>query len=154
SATRRLRREFDSLRNFNHPNIVRVLDMGELEGIPWLSMEFVDGMVLREWLVVAAQPQPLGPEPVFGTAQEGVDLDVLFEEPDSGALLAAARAALPAGDGHRGHADARGAGGAEQPRTFMGLVRVAGAGVRRAVVHPRARAAAPGREAVEHPGDA
>jgi hypothetical protein len=55
-------------------------------------MEFVDGMVLREWLVVAAQPQPLEPEPVFGDAQEGVDLDVLFEEPDSGALLAAARA--------------------------------------------------------------
>ena len=92
AATRRLRREFDSLRNFNHPNIVRVLDMGEADGIPWLSMEFVDGMVLREWLVVAAQPQPLEPEPLFEPAQEGVDLDVLFEEPDSGALLAAARA--------------------------------------------------------------
>jgi serine/threonine protein kinase len=91
SARRRLRREFEALRHFNHPNIVRVLDLGEVDGIPWLSMEFVDGMVLREWLTVAAEPQPLEPEPL-GDAPEGVDLDVLFEEPDSGALLAAARA--------------------------------------------------------------
>ena len=53
SATRRLRREFDALRHLDHPNIVRVLDLGEVDGIPWLSMEFVDGMALREWLVVA-----------------------------------------------------------------------------------------------------
>jgi serine/threonine protein kinase len=91
SATRRLRREFDALRHLDHPNIVRVLDLGEVDGIPWLSMEFVDGMVLREWLVVAGKPKLLEPEPE-GDAPEGVDLDVLFEEPDSGALLAAARA--------------------------------------------------------------
>jgi serine/threonine protein kinase len=91
AAHRRLRREFDSLRHLHHPNIVRVLDLGEEDGVPWLEMEFVDGMVLREWLTVAAEPQPLEPEPEPG-ASEGVDLDVLFEEPDSGALLAAARA--------------------------------------------------------------
>lgn len=91
SATRRLRREFDALRHLRHPNIVRVLDVGDVDGIPWLSMEFVDGMVLREWLSVVTEPQPLEPEPEHD-ASEGVDLDVLFEEPDSGALLAAARA--------------------------------------------------------------
>src|SRR6266849_5751796 len=91
SASLRLHREFDALRYLHHPNIVRVLDLGEEEGIPWLSMEFVNGMVLREWLTIAAEPQPLEPEPL-GDAPEGVDLDVLFEEPDSGALLAAARA--------------------------------------------------------------
>jgi serine/threonine protein kinase len=91
AATRRLRREFDELRQFDHPNIVRVLDVGEVDGMPWLSMEYVDGMPLREWLSVAAEPQPLEPGPV-ADAQEGVDLDVLFEEPDSGAFLAAARA--------------------------------------------------------------
>jgi serine/threonine protein kinase len=91
AATRRLRREFDSLRHLHHPNIVRVLDAGEENGVPWLSMEFVDGMVLREWLTVASEPQQLEPEHE-DTASEGVDLDVLFEEPDSGALLAAARA--------------------------------------------------------------
>jgi serine/threonine protein kinase len=91
SATRRLDREFDALRHLSHSNIVRVLDLGEEEGVPWLSMEFVDGMVLREWLTVVMEPQPLEPEP-SSDAPEGVDLDVLFEEPDSGALLAVARA--------------------------------------------------------------
>src|SRR6266404_6689046 len=90
SAARRLRREFDALRHLHHPNIVRVLDLGEVDGVPWLSMEYVDGMPLREWLVVAGQPKLLEPEPE-ADAPEGVDLDVLFEEPDSGALLAAAR---------------------------------------------------------------
>src|SRR5437588_4682659 len=91
SSTRRLRREFEALRHLDHPNIVRVLDAGDVDGISWLSMEFVDGMVLREWLVVAGLPKLLEPEPEMD-APEGVDLDVLFEEPDSGALLAAARA--------------------------------------------------------------
>ena len=91
SAARRLQREFDALRHLHHPNIVRVLDLGEADGFPWLSMEFVDGMPLREWLVVAGKPKLLEPEPE-GDVPEGVDLDVLFEEPDSGALLAAARA--------------------------------------------------------------
>src|SRR4030088_3313180 len=90
SATRRLRREFDALRHLHHPNIVRALDLGEVDGIPWLSMEFVDGMALREWLGVAGKPKLLEPEPE-ADAPEGVDLGVLFEEPDSGALLAAAR---------------------------------------------------------------
>jgi len=91
SSTRRLRREFDALKHLEHPNIVRVLDVGEMDGIPWLSMEYVDGMALREWLVVAGRPKLLEPEP-DADAPEGVDLDALFEEPDSGALLAAARA--------------------------------------------------------------
>lgn len=91
SATRRLSREFEALRNLDHPNIVRVLDVGEVDGMPWLSMELVDGMVLREWLTIAMEPQPLEPEPE-SHPPEGIDLDVLFEEPDSGALLAAARA--------------------------------------------------------------
>src|SRR5689334_6111889 len=91
SAARRLYREFEALRNLHHPNIVRVLDLGEDGGVPWLSMEYVDGMVLREWLTVQAQPKLLEPMPE-SDAPEGVDLDVLFEEPDSGALLAVARA--------------------------------------------------------------
>ena len=90
-ALTRARREFSALRLLNHPNIVRVLDLGEDDGIPWLAMEFVDGMLLREWLTISALPQPLEPD-YEETSSEGVDLDVLFDEPDSGALLAAARA--------------------------------------------------------------
>jgi len=90
-ALTRLRREFAALRALTHPNIVRVLDVGEEEGIPWLSMEFVEGLSLREWLSVVGDPVPLEPEPE-DTPSEGVDLDVLFDEPDSGVFLAAARA--------------------------------------------------------------
>src|SRR5256714_4546819 len=87
----RLRREFAALRTLSHPNIVRVLDVGEEDGIPWLSMEFVEGLSLREWLSVVGDPVPLEPEPLEG-ASEGGDLDVLFDEPDSGVFLATARA--------------------------------------------------------------
>jgi len=90
-ALTRLRREFSALRALSHPNIVRVLDLGEEDGVPWLSMEFVEGMILREWLSVVSEPVQLEPEPLEG-ASEGVDLDVLFDEPDSGIFLAAARA--------------------------------------------------------------
>lgn len=90
-AGARLWREFSSLRALAHPNIVRVLDLGEEGGVPWLAMEFVEGMLLREWLTIAGEPVALEPDPEQGVS-EGVDLDVLFDEPDSGALLAAARA--------------------------------------------------------------
>jgi eukaryotic-like serine/threonine-protein kinase len=90
-ALTRLQREFAALRALAHPNIVRVLDMGEEEGVPWLSMEFVEGLSVRDWLSVVGEPVPLEPEPLEG-ASEGVDLDVLFEEPDSGVFLAAAHA--------------------------------------------------------------
>jgi serine/threonine protein kinase len=90
-AATRLHREFAALRELSHPNIVRVLDVGVLDSVPWLEMEFVDGMILREWLTIAGEPQPLEPDFEENTS-EGVDLDVLFDEPDSGALLAAARA--------------------------------------------------------------
>jgi serine/threonine protein kinase len=90
-ALARLEREFGALRALSHPNIVRVLELGEEDGIPWLSMEFVEGLVLRDFLTVVSDPEPLEPE-AGHPATEGVDLDVLFDEPDSGALLAAARA--------------------------------------------------------------
>jgi len=87
-ALARLEREFRALRALQHPNIVRVLELGEEDGIPWLSMEFVEGLVLRDFLTVVGDPVPLEPDAGY---PEGVDLDVLFDEPDSGALLAAAR---------------------------------------------------------------
>jgi eukaryotic-like serine/threonine-protein kinase len=92
-AAQRLAREFTALRQVAHPNIVRALDAGDEEGVPWLAMEFIDGLGVREWLSVINDPVPLEPEPGEGAhGSEGVDLDVLFDEPDSGAMLAAARA--------------------------------------------------------------
>ena len=87
----RTRREFSELRQIRHPNLVRLLDAGEAGGTHWLSMEFIEGMGVREWLTVAARPVPLEPDD-GAVISEGVDLDALYDEPDSGALLAAAKA--------------------------------------------------------------
>jgi serine/threonine protein kinase len=91
-AGARLQREFASLRKLSHPNVVRVLDAGSIEETHWLEMEFVEGMPLREWLSICSQPTMLEPDE-HDEGSEGVDLDALFDdEPDSGALLSAARA--------------------------------------------------------------
>src|SRR5258708_33116994 len=48
SARRRLRRAAEARRHFKHPNIVRVLGLGEADGLPWLPTAFVGGMRLRQ----------------------------------------------------------------------------------------------------------
>jgi serine/threonine protein kinase len=46
----RLRREFKSLERIEHENVVKVLALGEENGIPFLVMEFVRGTDLNDWL--------------------------------------------------------------------------------------------------------
>jgi tetratricopeptide (TPR) repeat protein len=46
----RMRREYRSLSQIEHPNVVRVLELGEDKGVPFLVMEFVKGQDLSEWL--------------------------------------------------------------------------------------------------------
>jgi eukaryotic-like serine/threonine-protein kinase len=86
----RARREFAELRQLRHPNLVRLLDAGEEAGTYWLSMEFIEGMGVREWLTVVGRPAPPEGEPQDGG--EHHELDAFYDEPDSGALLAAAKA--------------------------------------------------------------
>src|SRR5262245_32213092 len=50
----RFRREAESTARLLHPNIVQIFDSGELNGCPFLSMEYVDGGNLAERLVRAA----------------------------------------------------------------------------------------------------
>lgn len=49
-ATRRLAREFETLQNLSHPNVVRVYDTGVFQGYPYLAMELVEGLTLRHYL--------------------------------------------------------------------------------------------------------
>jgi tetratricopeptide (TPR) repeat protein len=46
----RMRREYRSLSQIEHPNVVRVLELGEDKGVPFLVMEFIKGQDLSEWL--------------------------------------------------------------------------------------------------------
>ncbi len=47
----------------NHPNVVQIFELGEDQGAPFLSMEYVNGVSLRDLLVAAIEagrPFPLG----------------------------------------------------------------------------------------------
>ncbi len=50
SARERFRREIEATTRLAHPGIVRVLDVGEEGGLPWLAMEWVGGASLDEVL--------------------------------------------------------------------------------------------------------
>lgn len=45
-----LRREILALRRIRHPGIVRILDQGVEDGLPWYAMEWIRGVSLREQL--------------------------------------------------------------------------------------------------------
>src|SRR6185436_539326 len=54
-AARRLAREFETLADLSHPNVVRVYDTGVFQGYPYLAMELVDGLTLRHYLSLATE---------------------------------------------------------------------------------------------------
>ncbi len=43
TAVERMQREVRLARQVSHPNVCRVFDLGEADGVPFISMEFVDG---------------------------------------------------------------------------------------------------------------
>src|SRR6516164_2680652 len=52
----RFQREAEAVAGLRHPNIVRVYEVGELEGRPYFTMEYVEGGSLADRL--AGVPQP------------------------------------------------------------------------------------------------
>src|SRR5262249_5088375 len=55
-ALTRFRREAEALARLGHPNLVQVYEVGEHEGRPYFSLEFVDGGSLDQR--IAGRPQP------------------------------------------------------------------------------------------------
>ena len=56
----RFRAERQILANINHPNIARLLDGGTTEsGLPYLVMEFVEGLTLDRWILDTAPALPV-----------------------------------------------------------------------------------------------
>ena len=49
AARRRFQREAQTASSLNHPHIVTVHDVGEVDGRQYLVTEFVDGGTLRDW---------------------------------------------------------------------------------------------------------
>ena len=49
----RLQREGETLVKFEHPQVVRVLEIGSTDGAPWIAMELVDGPSLAERIATA-----------------------------------------------------------------------------------------------------
>src|SRR3954469_20058969 len=54
-AARRMAREFETLAELSHPNVVRVYDTGVYQGYPYLGMELVEGLTLRHYLSLATE---------------------------------------------------------------------------------------------------
>jgi serine/threonine protein kinase len=49
-AARRLVREFETLVDLSHPNVVKVYDTGVFQSSPYLVMELIEGLTLRDYL--------------------------------------------------------------------------------------------------------
>src|SRR5215470_15461405 len=58
-AARRLAREFETLAELSHPNVVKVFDTGVHHGYPYLAMELVEGLTLRNYLELDLSDTPV-----------------------------------------------------------------------------------------------
>jgi serine/threonine protein kinase len=49
-SLRRFRSEAEALAQLDHPNIVRIVDIGEFDGLPYCALQFVDGQPLDKYI--------------------------------------------------------------------------------------------------------
>ncbi|WNG59481.1 serine/threonine protein kinase [Archangium gephyra] len=56
-AAKRLVREFEALEDLAHPNVVKVYDTGVYQSSPYLVMELIEGLTLRDYLSLRGDHQ-------------------------------------------------------------------------------------------------
>ncbi len=91
NAARRLAREFEALKDLDHPNVVRVFEAGVAEGYSYLAMELVDGLDLmcylspgvHEDVTLDSSEMPTDP----GHVPSIFGLEAYAGEPPTGSLL-------------------------------------------------------------------
>jgi serine/threonine protein kinase len=87
-AARRLAREFETLADLSHPNVVKVFDTGVFQGYPYLAMELVEGLTLRHYL--ALKDDDLSPQKrtlAITAGQSGFEPAELWSNSVSGSYL-------------------------------------------------------------------
>ncbi|MBJ93279.1 MAG: hypothetical protein CMP23_02255 [Rickettsiales bacterium] len=71
----RFAREFESARKVNHPNVVRVLEAGDEEGLAYFSMEQVEGVTASRYVLELGPEDPLPPAPADRTNPSPTPID-------------------------------------------------------------------------------
>jgi serine/threonine protein kinase len=70
SARARLMREARALASVDHPGIVRIYGTGDLDGTPWIAMEYVQGIDLKR---VVAERGAVSPDRALGWLVQAAD---------------------------------------------------------------------------------
>jgi serine/threonine protein kinase/tetratricopeptide (TPR) repeat protein len=89
-----IRREVYALAQLEHPGIVRILDEGLHEGMPWYAMELLKGVTLRRWMRESAEPRPTAAT-LPGTGAAGAWWSESLERPGTAELAATESFELP-----------------------------------------------------------
>ncbi len=66
SWVQRFSREFDAARRVEHPNVVKVLEAGEADGLAYYSMERIRGVTAARYVLDLGSEDPLPPPPPMG----------------------------------------------------------------------------------------
>src|SRR5258706_8596351 len=80
-VARRLAREFETLAELSHPNVVKVYDTGVFQGYPYLAMELVEGLTLRHYLSLKTEDLASPSKPFSITSAERRRLEMGKETP-------------------------------------------------------------------------